>query len=100
MDFLEPCGTPVTAAGRIATHDANHRQANVARLLRGVEVAPLDQALGKRVGLLLARSRSSDAIDASVVLLANDGDAILTSDSEDLRRLSAAASLNVDIVPV
>jgi hypothetical protein len=67
--------------------------------LRGVAVAPLDEDLGRRSGALLGRARRSDVIDAAVVLLAADGDSILTSDAEDLgpsrRRLEYTS-----IVPV
>jgi hypothetical protein len=76
------------------------RQANLARLLAGVEVRPLDDALGKRAGVLLGRAGASDVVDAAVVLLAADGDEILTSDARDLAALAAAAGLHADIIPV
>lgn len=76
------------------------KQANVARLLRAVEIAPLDEALGRRAGMLLARTRTADVNDAAVVLLAVDGDVVLTSDPRDLRRLAEAADVDVDLVPV
>jgi hypothetical protein len=76
------------------------RQANVARLLAAVDVAPLDDRLGRRAGMLLASARKKDVIDAAVVLLAADGDVILTSDAADLRPLATAAAVHVDIVPV
>jgi hypothetical protein len=76
------------------------RQARLARALSGIRVAPLDESLGKRAGSLLARARRSDVIDAALVLLAQDGDIILTSDREDLEPLAEAAGLVVDIVEV
>jgi hypothetical protein len=76
------------------------RQALLARLLSGVRVVPLDQDLGRRCGLLLGRSGTRDVIDAAVVLLARDGDQVLTSDPNELRRLAEAADLHVDLVPV
>jgi hypothetical protein len=76
------------------------RQARLARALVGVRVQPLDDELGRRAGSLLARARRSDVIDAALVLLAADGDTILTSDPDDLEPLAAAAGLHVDIVPV
>ena len=63
-------------------------------------VVPLDDALGRRAGVLLGASGGSDVIDAAVVLLAEHGDAIHTSDVGDLGPLAAAADLHVDIVPV
>ena len=76
------------------------RQAQVAGLLAGVEVVAIDDSLGRRAGLLLARSGHSDAIDATVVCLAADGDDILTSDPGDLRALAEAAEIHVDLISV
>ena len=76
------------------------RQANLALLLRGVEVVGLGDDLGRQAGVLLATSRMSDVVDAAVVLLAADGDEIFTSDAADLSRLARAAGLHVDVVPV
>ena len=56
------------------------RGGRLAAFLRGVAVAPLDEDLGRRSGALLGRTRKSDVIDAAVVLLAADGDSILSSD--------------------
>jgi hypothetical protein len=76
------------------------RQVNLARLLPALQISGLDEGLGRRVGILLTRTRTTDVIDAAVILLAADGDFILTSDPEDLVSLAAAAGLHVDIVPV
>jgi PIN domain nuclease of toxin-antitoxin system len=76
------------------------RQARLARLLAGVRVEALDDQLGRRAGALLARTRRSGVIDAALVLLASDGDSILTSDPGDLEPLAAAAGVHVDIVCV
>jgi hypothetical protein len=56
--------------------------------------------LGRRAGALLARARKSDVIDAALVLLAADGDYILTSDPEDLEPLALAAGLQIEIIRV
>ncbi len=76
------------------------RQANLARLLPALEIVPLDDALGRRAGVLLGRARTEDVVDAAVVLLAVDGDLILTSDPRDLRALAHAAEVHVDLVAV
>ena len=76
------------------------RQAPVARLLAGVDIAALDDGLGRRAGMLLARSGLADAIDAAVVCLAGDGDDILTSDPGDLLALAQAAGIHVELLPV
>jgi hypothetical protein len=75
------------------------RQARLALALSGVEVKPLDEAAGRAAGVLLAAARSSDVIDAALVLLAHDGDQLLTSDVGDLAPLAAAAGLHVELIP-
>ena len=72
----------------------------MARLLAGTNVAPIDNRLGRRAGMLLARSGQSDAIDATVVCLAADGDDILTSDPGDLRALAQAAEIHLELLPL
>lgn len=76
------------------------RQAEVARLLRGVDVRALDEELSKKAGMLLGLSMVTDAIDAALISLAVDGDDILTSDTGDLKALAEAAGVHVDLVPV
>jgi len=93
---------PVTHGGVVGQvwRGGTGRQVPVAKLLAGTDVAVLDDRMGRRVGVLLGSARSSDVVDAAVVLLAADGDEILTSDAEDLRPLAEAAAVHVDIVPV
>lgn len=93
---------PVTHGGVVGQvwRGGSGKQANLARLLRGSDVVPLDDAFGRRAGLLLALSNTSDVIDAAVVLLAKDGDTIITSDTDDLEPLAVAAGLQVDLVAV
>jgi hypothetical protein len=94
--------TPVTCGGVVAQiwRGGHGRQTPVARLLAGTDVVPIDDGLGRRAGMLLARSGLSDAIDASVVCLARDGDYILTSDPGDLRVLAEVAELHVELITV
>jgi hypothetical protein len=93
---------PVTCGGVVAQvwRGGHGKQAPLARLLAGTEVAPIDDRLGRRAGLLLARSGQSDAIDAAVVCLAGDGDDILTYDPSDLRDLAEAADVHVELIAV
>jgi hypothetical protein len=63
-----------------------------------MRIRPLDAALGRAAGELLARTRQRDVIDAALVLLARDGDRIITSDPEDLAPLARAADLDVELV--
>ena len=76
------------------------RQARLAALLAGLDVVALDSALGRRAGLLLGRARTADVIDAALVLLATNGDSVLTSDPADIARLAVYAGLDVDVVRV
>lgn len=94
--------TPLTCGGVVAQvwRGGRGRKALVARLLAGVQVAPIDDRLGRQAGLLLAASGRSDAIDAAVVCLAADGDDVLTSDPGDLRELAEAAGVHVELIAV
>jgi hypothetical protein len=93
---------PVTHGGVIGQvwRGGAGRQAPLAALLPTVRVVPLDETLGRRAGTLLGRARSKDVIDAAVVLLATDGDTILTSDPKDLRQLALAADVHVELIEV
>ncbi len=73
------------------------RQARLARALRGIEVVPLDEAMGRRAGSLLAAADGTDVIDAAVVLLASDHDEITTSDPEDLLPLVVLTGAHVEL---
>jgi hypothetical protein len=73
---------------------------HLARLLPAIDVRGLDDAVGRRAGVLLREARQIDVIDAALVLLARDGDDIFTSDASDLVALAGAAGLHVDLVPV
>lgn len=99
---MEAQRAPLTHGGVIGQvwRGGAGRQARVAKLMAAIDIAPLDDALGRRAGVLLARARRSDVIDAAVVLLAADGDSILTSDPDDIEPLAVAAGLHIDIIPL
>jgi len=78
--------------------DARGRQAQLAHLLRAVDVRPVSRMDGEQAGLLLAAAGTSDPVDATVVLLARAGDRIITSDVDGLSRLAAAAATGCVIV--
>lgn len=78
--------------------DRQGRQVNLARLLQAVDVRAVSQRDGRDAGILQATAGTSDAIDATVVLLASAGDRILTSDPADIGRLAAAADSRAVIV--
>lgn len=71
------------------------RDAPVNRVLRPAGVVPVSEDIGRRAGKLLARARSSATVDAVVVATALDlpgGALILTSDTDDLMRLTEEQS--------
>lgn len=74
------------------------RQQPIARLLRSraVSVDPLTEDLAFRLGVLLARTRSTDVVDAHVALLARRLQAtVVTSDPGDITALDASLDLVV-----
>jgi hypothetical protein len=79
--------------------DSRGRQVNLARLLQATDVRAVSQRDGRAAGELQAMAGTSDAVDATVVLLAALGDRILTSDPGDIARLAAAAGKVAVIVP-
>ncbi len=78
--------------------DPHGRQVSLARLLRAVDVRVVSQQDGREAGELMARAGTTDAVDATVVLLAGRGDRILTSDPGDLGRLASVARQSPVIV--
>jgi hypothetical protein len=93
--------TPITHGGIVAqVWRGGGRQANLARLLAGLDVMAIDADLGRRSGALLARSRTTDVIDAALALLVQDGDEVLTSDPDDLRVLVIASGVHADVVDI
>jgi hypothetical protein len=93
--------TPRTHGGCVGqVWRSGARQANLARLLNGTEIIALDEDLGRQAGLLLAKTRTADVIDAAIVRVAVDGDEIVTSDPDDIRILCEATRLSVDLLVV
>ncbi len=91
---------PVSHGGVVgqAWRGKGPRQALLAKALDGIDVRPLDDALGRSAGRLLGACRLDDVVDAAVVLLADDGDLIVTSDLDDLDPLAAASGRHVELV--
>jgi hypothetical protein len=76
------------------------RQARLARALVGFVECDLDARRARDCGTLLARSETTDIADAAVSLLVGEGNTLLTSDPEDIRRLLDAAGTRARIRPV
>ena len=74
------------------------RQARLSRLIRqaGTDLIALDGPDATAVGLVLARTGTADIVDAHVVVCAHRaGQAVVTSDAGDLRRISPGLRLVV-----
>lgn len=93
--------TPRVPAPVVAQVSRGPRQAQLRRFLRGCEVVPLDERSAHSVGRLLASSRTSDIVDAHVVLIAVAcGAAVLTGDVDDIERLARATGARIAVVPI
>lgn len=87
---------PATALAQAIRNPA--RQVLLSRLVRqaGTDLVPLDGPDATAVGLLLARTGMADIADAHVAICARRArQAVITSDPDDLRRLSPELNLVV-----
>jgi predicted nucleic acid-binding protein len=87
---------PATALAQAIRKPA--RQVLLSRLIRqaGTDLIPLDGPDATMVGLLLARTATADIVDAHVVVCAQRaGQAVITSDADDLRRIAPGLQLIV-----
>lgn len=85
---LEQGTIPVTPAAVVAQVSRSSRQAQLRRLLRGCDVAELDENTAHRVGRILAQACTSDVVDGAVVAAAMVRfAAVLTSDRADIVHL-------------
>jgi hypothetical protein len=76
------------------------RQANLSRVLSGVDVVALDLPAAKRVGVSLGAVDGSDVVDGHVAQLVEPGDQLLTSDPDDMGDLLGDRADRVDLVTV
>lgn len=91
----------LTSAGVVAQVWCDgRRQANVARVLAGVDVAQLDDVTARKAGELLKVNHSDAIVDAHVALLARAQDLVLTSDDIDIKALLKTRRVRAMIVHV
>jgi predicted nucleic acid-binding protein len=93
---------PVVPAGVLTEVYRSARQANLARLLRGCQIDPLDETAAKAAGALLGRcSQDPGAVDASVAEGAlRRGDAVVTGNEAHLRALADGVNRKLQVIPV
>ncbi len=87
---------PATALAQAICSPA--RQGLLSRLMRqaGTDLIALDGPDATTVGLLLAQTATADIVDAHVIVCAQRaGQAVITSDPDDLRRLAPGLQLIV-----
>ncbi len=102
LRVLHRDGVPVVTSGGVVAQvwRDGSRQANLARILSGVVVDPLDDVVARRVGELLRQNRSDDLVDAHVALLVQPDDQVITSDEPDLKALLRTRNVRARIVRV
>lgn len=102
LRVLHRDGVPVITSGGVVAQvwREGSRQANLARILSGVDVDALDDLTARRVGELLRQNRSDDLVDTHVALLVQPNDQVLTSDEPDIKALLRTRKVRARIVPV
>lgn len=90
---------PCVPSPVLAQVSRSPKQVQLRRLLRGCEVAALDETGAHETGALLGKSRTTDIIDAALVSLAAKRMAdIVTSDRADIERLASATGKKIRII--
>ena len=98
---LEAGIIPLVPAPVVAQVSRSSRQAQLRRFLRGCDVVAFDEPDAHAAGRLLARSRTTEIVDAAVVTLALAQDAeIVTDDRDDIAHLLVAARSSLPVVDV
>jgi hypothetical protein len=102
LRVLQRDGVPVlTSAGAVAqVWRDGRRQANLARVLPGVDIAALEEITSKRVGELLRENMTDDLVDAHVALLARSGDQVLTSAEAEIKALLRTRRVQASIIGI
>ncbi len=94
-------GAVVTVPAAVVAQVWRGNSAVISRVLQGCEVEALSEEHAKRIGRLLAVSRTIDVVDASVVVgAAARRDAVVTSDRRDIDRLVSGLKQKIAIVAI
>ena len=76
-------------------------QHQISRVLRGCDILPDTERIGRAAGAVCAASRTSDVVDAIVVSLAVQYQApVVTSDPDDLIHLADSIGVKLRLFPV
>ena len=92
---------PLVPAPVVAQVSRSPQQAQLRRFLTGCEVVPLGETEAHEAGRLLGMTKTSDVVDAVVVMTALRQKAtILTSDPDDMKRLVRASGRQLPVVAI
>ena len=87
---------PVVPAAVLAQAWRGGPQAALSRLLSGCRIEDLDEPRARAAAIVCARSGTRDIVDAAVVAGAlARADLVVTSDADDLERLSSALGASI-----
>ena len=102
LRLLQRDGVPVTTSAGVVAQvwRDGRRQANLARVLSGVDIAAIDDVAAQKVGELLGANKTNDLVDAHVALLAQPDGRILTSDDTDIKALLRTRRVRAVLVQV
>ena len=102
LRVLQRDGVPVLTSGGVVAQvwRDGSRQANLARILSGVDVDALDDLTARKVGELLRQNRSEDLVDAQVALLVQPEDLVFTSDEPDIKALLRTRKVRARVIRV
>lgn len=80
---------PATALAQVVRNSARQARLRLFLKQRDIDIVPLDGLDASSVGILLARTGTSDVVDAHVAVCARRaGQSVVTSDAGDLRRIA------------
>ena len=92
---------PVITAPVVSQVSRSPRQASLHRFLRGCELVPFAVEEAVAVGALLARSGTSDVVDAQFAITASRvGGVLVTGDDSDTAVLASHVESSFSIVPL
>lgn len=102
LRVLQRDGIPVITSGGVVAQvwRDGRRQANLARILSGVDVDALDDGVARKIGELLRQNRSEDLVDGHVALLVEPEDQVLTSDEPDIKALLRSRKVRARVIGV
>jgi predicted nucleic acid-binding protein len=94
-------GTELTVPSPVLTQvwRGGARQTGLSRALRACLIVPTSEKTAKSAGIMLGRSKTSDAVDAIVVATALELSApVITSDPDDLTFLAGAVGAKLSMI--